>query len=81
MGNYTIRTSEQDDVMIKEAQEFIGAATASKAFLTAVAKYKEHKETIAKLERELAAERRRVYQMSTGIKAFEESMTTLFSLK
>lgn len=81
MGNYTIRTNEQDDVMVKNAQEFMGAATASKAFLIAVGKYKEHKQTIAKLQRELEEERRRVYRLSEGIRTFEESMTALFSLK
>lgn len=81
MGNYTIRTSEQDDATIKEAQEYLGASTASKAFLTAIGQVKEQKEMIIKLQRELAQERQRTQKMSDSIADFEDSMTRLFALK
>lgn len=81
MGNYTIRTSEQDDALIKEAQEYLGVSTVSKAFLTAIGQVKEQKEMIIKLQRELAQERQRTQKMSDGIADFEVSMTRLFALK
>lgn len=81
MGNYTIRTSEKDDAIIKDAQEYLGVSTASKAFLVSISKVKEQNEMILKLQRELAQERKRSQSMSAGIADFEVSMPRLFTLK
>lgn len=81
MGNYTIRTSDQEDIMIKDAQEYIGASTVSKAFLASIAKYKEHEETIFKLRQDLEKERNRSQKMSASISDFESSMARLFASK
>lgn len=81
MGNYTLRTKQHEDEMIKDAQEYMGAATASKALLMAISKYKEDQETIFKLRKELENERKHSQRMSAGISDFEASMTRLFTLK
>lgn len=81
MGNYTIRTSEKDDAIIKDAQEYLGVSTVSKAFLVSISKVKEQNEMILKLQRELAQERNRSQRMSAGIADFEVSMARLFTLK
>lgn len=81
MGNYTIRTSEQDDAIIKDTQEYLGVSTVSKAFLISIRKVKEQNERIMKLERELERERQRSQIMSAGIADFEVSMARLFTLK
>ncbi|MEW5126254.1 hypothetical protein AB1Y57_28250 [Citrobacter freundii] len=81
MGNYTIRTSEKDDAIIKDAQEYLGVSTVSKAFLVSISKVKEQNEMILKLQCELAQERKRSQSMSAGIADFEASMARLFTLK
>lgn len=54
---------------------------ASKALLIAIRNFKNQKETIFRLERQLEEERRRSQRMSAGISDFEVSMKKLFTLK
>ncbi|EHT97544.1 hypothetical protein CKS_5636 [Pantoea stewartii subsp. stewartii DC283] len=68
-------------MIIKDAQEYLGVSTVSKAFLTAIGMVKEQNEMILKLQRELTQERQRSLCMSAGIADFEASMARLFTLK
>lgn len=81
MGNYTIRTNDEQDAMIRDVAQYMDEATVSKAFLTALSTFKEHRETIFKLRRELEQERQRTQKMSGAINDFENSMTRMFAIK
>jgi len=81
MGNFTLRTDEQQDAIIRDAQEAMGVSTASKALLMAISEYIEDQQTIKQLRRELEQERSRSRQLSSAIGDFQDSMTRMFSLK
>ncbi len=42
MGHYTIRTNDDEDQVIRKAQEVTGMASASKAFMTAILELHRH---------------------------------------
>lgn len=81
MGNYTIRTTDQDDAMIRDVAEYMGLSSVSKAFMLAISQYKQDQDRIFRLERELEKEKARSQLQGKAISDFETSMTRLFELK
>ena len=80
MGHYTIRTSEEEDQVIRAAQERIGAASVSKAFMAAISVYENHIDEIRALRAALAKEQAHSQALQNGIRQFQGSMSALFSL-
>ncbi|MGK3116013.1 hypothetical protein [Candidatus Pantoea formicae] len=80
MGHYTIRTTEQEDAAIRQAQERIGEASVSKAFKAAIVAYGEHVDEIQRLRAALAQEQAQRQSISARIKQFQASMTALFDI-
>lgn len=52
MGHYTIRTSDEEDMVIRKAQEATGQASASKTFMTAILELQQNRDAIAQLRHE-----------------------------
>lgn len=80
MGHYTIRTNGDDDNAIRQAQEHIGAASASKAFMTAITEYQRNREEILRLRQALAQEQARNRALAASVKQFRASMNAMFEL-
>ncbi|WP_235426017.1 hypothetical protein [Erwinia tracheiphila] len=57
MGHYTIRTNDEEDQVIRKAQEATGMASASKAFMTAILELQRNRDEIAQLWHSLAQEK------------------------
>lgn len=81
MGNYTVRTKDDQDAKIRDAVQYMQEATVSKAFLTALLAYEDNQETIRSLRRELEQQQMRSRQVSGAINDFESSMARLFAMK
>lgn len=80
MGNYTIRTDDEEDQVIRKAQEATGMASASKAFMTAILELQQNREMIAKLRQELAQEKARSSKLAASVQQFRFSLNTMFEL-
>jgi len=80
MGHYTIRTNEDEDNAIRQAQEHIGAASASKAFMTAITEYQRHRDEILRLRQALAQEQARSRSLAASVRQFRTSMNAMFDL-
>ncbi|RKT89353.1 hypothetical protein BJ925_0332 [Rahnella aquatilis] len=80
MGNYTIRTNDDEDNAIREAQEHIGAASVSKAFMTAILEHQHNKDEISRLRQALAQEQARNMELAASVKKFRTSLNSMFAL-
>lgn len=80
MGHYTIRTSDEEDQVIRKAQEATGMASASKAFMTAILELQRNRDTIAQLQRELAREEAGRKELAAAVKHFRSSMDVMFEI-
>lgn len=78
MGHYTIRTNEDEDNAIRKAQEHIGAASASKAFMTAITEYQRNRDEISRLRQ--AQEQARSSSLAAAVRQFRASMNAMFDL-
>lgn len=80
MGNYTIRTDDDEDQVIRKAQEATGMASASKAFMVAIQELQHNRDTITGLRQELAQERARSRKIAASVQQFRFSLNTMFEL-
>lgn len=80
MGHYTIRTNGDEDNAIRQAQEHIGSASASKAFMTAITEYQRHRDEIQRLRQALAQEQARSRALTASVQRFRASMNAMFDL-
>ncbi|HDK9805353.1 TPA: hypothetical protein PVT04_002653 [Klebsiella pneumoniae] len=80
MGHYTIRTSDEEDMVIKKAQEATGLASASKTFMTAILELQRNRDEIAKLRHELEKEKARSHALATSVRKFRTHMNVMFDL-
>lgn len=80
MGNYTIRTNDDEDHAIRGAQECIGAASVSKAFMTTILEHQHNKDEIARLRQALAQEQARNMELAASVKKFRTSLNSMFAL-
>lgn len=80
MGHYTIRTSDDEDQVIKKAQEATGQASASKTFMTAILELQRNRDEIAHLKRLLAQEKARSQELVASVQQFRNSMNVMFEL-
>ncbi len=80
MGNYTIRTNDQEDTAIRKAQEHIGAASVSKAFMTAILDHERNREEIMQLRQSLAQAQTRNQELANAVLRFQSSMSEMFDL-
>ena len=80
MGHYTIRTNDDEDNAIQKAQEHIGAASASKAFMTAITEYQRNRDQILRLRQALAQEQARSRALTDSVRQFRASMNAMFDL-
>ena len=80
MGHYTIRTNDEEDQVIRKAQEATGMASASKAFMTAILELQHNRDKIAQLRQELAQEKARSKELVTSVQQFRSSLNTMFEL-
>lgn len=80
MGNYTIRTNDDEDQVIRKAQEATGMASASKAFMVAIQELQHNRDTIAGLRQEMAQEKARSRKLAASVQQFRFSLHTMFEL-
>ncbi|ECD1430991.1 hypothetical protein EWB75_20490 [Salmonella enterica subsp. enterica serovar Bareilly] len=80
MGHYTIRTSDEEDMVIKKAQEATGLASASKTFMTAILELQRNRDEIAQLRHELDKEKARSHALATSVREFRTHMNVMFDL-
>ncbi len=80
MGNYTIRTSDEEDNAIRQAQEHIGAASASKAFMAAILEHRANRDEIMRLRQELGQAQSRNKELAQAVRCFHSSMKEMFAL-
>ncbi|HAB5588748.1 TPA_asm: hypothetical protein GB227_22565 [Salmonella enterica subsp. enterica serovar Muenchen] len=80
MGHYTIRTSDEEDMVIRKAQEATGQASASKTFMTAILELQQNRDAIAQLRLELAKEKARSHALATSVREFRTHMNVMFDL-
>lgn len=80
MGHYTIRTSDEEDMVIRKAQEATGQASASKTFMTAILELQQNRNAIAQLRHELAKEKARSQALATSVREFRTHMNIMFDL-
>jgi len=78
MGNYTIRTDDEEDQVIRKAQEAIGMASASKAFMVAIQELQHNRDTIASLRQELAQEKAMRKNLAESVQSFRKTMHDMF---
>ena len=67
MGHYTIRTNDDEDQVIRKAQEATGMASASKAFMTAILELQRNRDEITQLRRSLAQEKARSQELVSSV--------------
>ncbi|HFW0766742.1 TPA: hypothetical protein ACIAVG_004728 [Salmonella enterica subsp. enterica serovar Java] len=80
MGHYTIRTNDDEDQVIRKAQEATGQASASKTFMTAILELQRNRDEIAQLRRELVQEQAKSKELVTSVKQFRSSLNIMFKL-
>ena len=80
MGHYTIRTNDDEDQVIRKAQEATGMASASKAFMTAILELQRNRDEIAQLRRELAQEQAKNKELAMSVRQFSASMGVMLNL-
>lgn len=80
MGHYTIRTSDEEDMVIRKAQEATGQASASKTFMTAILELQQNRDAIAQLRHELEKEKARSHALATSVREFRTHMNVMFDL-
>ncbi|EIS1621990.1 hypothetical protein L2C17_004493 [Salmonella enterica subsp. enterica serovar Sandiego] len=80
MGHYTIRTNDEEDQVIRKAQEATGMASASKAFMTAILELQRNRDEIAQLRRSLSQEKARCQELASSVNQFRSSLNNLFDL-
>ncbi|EBB2472630.1 hypothetical protein CJE62_15430 [Salmonella enterica] len=80
MGHYTIRTNDEEDQVIRKAQEATGMASASKAFMTAILELQRNRDEIAQLRRSLSQEKARSQELASSVNQFRSSLNTMFEL-
>ncbi|ECW2964651.1 hypothetical protein F3X75_22455 [Salmonella enterica subsp. enterica] len=80
MGHYTIRTNDEEDQIIRKAQETTGMASASKAFMTAILELLRNRDEIAQLRHSLAQEKAKNKELVASVQQFRNSMNTMFEL-
>jgi hypothetical protein len=80
MGHYTIRTNDDEDQVIRKAQEVTGMASASKAFMTAILELQRNRDEITQLRRSLAQEKARSQELVSSVNQFRSSLNTMFEL-
>ncbi|AXF79084.1 hypothetical protein LU631_25795 (plasmid) [Erwinia tracheiphila] len=80
MGHYTIRTNDEEDQVIRKAQEATGMASASKAFMTAILELQRNRDEIAQLWHSLAQEKARCQELVSSVNQFRSSLNTMFEL-
>ncbi|EAB2604793.1 hypothetical protein FNY09_25125 [Salmonella enterica] len=80
MGHYTIRTNDEEDQVIRKAQEATGMASASKAFMTAILELQRNRDEIAQLRRSLSQEKARCQELASSVNQFRSSLNTMFEL-
>ncbi|CAH0300470.1 hypothetical protein SRABI13_04369 [Erwinia aphidicola] len=78
MGNYTIRTDDEEDQVIRKAQEATGMASASKAFMVAIQELQHNRDTIASLRQELAQEKAMRKNLAESVQSFRKTMHDMF---
>ncbi|HIE8270913.1 hypothetical protein ACQX6W_22010 [Salmonella enterica] len=78
MGHYTIRTSDEEDMVIRKAQKSTGQASASKTFMTAILELQQNRDAIAQLWHELAKEKARSQALATSVREFRTHMNVMF---
>ncbi|ECH8535539.1 hypothetical protein GT04_004370 [Salmonella enterica subsp. enterica] len=80
MGHYTIRTSDEEDMVIRKAQEATGQASASKTFMAAILELQQNRDAIAQLRHELAQEQAKNKELAESVQQFRNSMNVMFEL-
>ncbi len=80
MGHYTIRTNDEEDRVIRKAQEATGMASASKAFMAAILELQSNRDTIDQLRHDLALEKARSQELVVSVRQFRSGMNAMFDL-